>query len=89
MVAKAPGSHYTALKPDYSSQLHLINCQMERRFPSVYKVPVSMTKLEFSKSHSPICMDEKRIQLLDEILDIFVMENGTVLYAYGQSLPLQ
>lgn len=86
MVAVAQGPRSDGFLPDFDSPFHLINCQMKRRFAAVYNVPVSKNKLMYSKSKSPIRVEEKSIELLTEILDIFIPGDGVVMDPYAGTL---
>lgn len=86
LIAKAPGLHPERFKPEYSSPFHLVNCSLKRRFSAIYNVPVPRSKLTYPNSKSPIRVEEKSVDLLAEILDLFVPEEGSVLDPYAGTL---
>lgn len=86
LLARAPGLHPTGFKPDFNGPFHLVNCLLPRRYSAIYNVPVSKTKLTLPNSKSPIRTSEKSVQLITELLDLFMPENGVVLDAYAGTM---
>ena len=88
IVARLSGSHPDSFNPDFSSSFNLINCNWSKRASIVTNVDVPKNKLCYEKSRKPVRVSEKPIDLLAEIIDLFVPPYGTVMDLFGGTLTL-
>ncbi len=90
IVARLPGAHPDGFNPNFNSNFNLIECNWSRRASIVTNVEMPKNKLCFPKSRKPVRVSEKPINLLAEIIDLFVPPYGTTmdLFAGTMTLPI-
>ncbi len=79
IVARLPGAHPDGFNPNFSSNFNLIECNWSRRASIVTNVDLPKNKLCFPNSRKPVRVSEKSVNLLAEIIDLFVPPYGTTM----------
>lgn len=90
IVARLPGSHPDGFNPNFNSNFNLIECNWSRRASIITNVELPKNKLCYPKTRKPVRVSEKPINLLAEIIDLFVPPYGTTmdLFAGSMTLPI-
>ncbi len=88
IIARLPGAHPDGFNPNFYSNFNLIECSWLRCASIVTNVDLPKNKLCYPKSRKPVRTSEKPINLLAEIIDLFVPNYGTTLDLFGGTLTL-
>ncbi len=88
VVARLPGAHPDGFNPNFNTNFNLIECSWSRRTSIVTNVDVPRNRLCYPNSRKPVRMSEKPINLLAEIIDLFVPAYGTVMDLFGGTFTL-
>ncbi len=89
-IPRLPGKHPDGFNPDFKSNYNLIECNWTKRAPIITNVDQPTNKLCFPKSRKPVRVSEKSVNVLAEIIDLYVPPYGTVidLFAGTMTLPI-
>ncbi len=88
VVARLQGTHPEGFNPKFNTKFNLINCEWSRRSSIVTNVNFPASRLCHPGSRKPFRMSEKPIELLAEIVDLFVPAYGTTLDPFAGTLTL-
>ncbi len=88
IVARVPGLHPDGFNPDFDSSFHNIKCNWKRRTSVITNVEMPKNRLCHPGTRKPFRMSEKSVDLLIEIIDLFVPPYGTAIDVYAGTLTL-
>ncbi len=88
VVARMPGTHPEEFNPNFNTSFNLIECNLLRRASIVTNVDLPKNRLLQPNTRKPFRMSEKPVNLLAEIIDLFVPHYGSVIDLFGGTFTL-
>lgn len=83
LLARAPGDHPKNFTPDFDSAFHQLPITGKRRSTILQNIPYVKNKLTFHNTRMPVCLTEKNVDLIHELVDLFCPIQGSVLDPFG------
>ncbi len=88
IVSRLPGVHPSGFNPNFGTHFHHIQCNWTRRTSIVTNVKLPKNRLCHTGTRKPVRISEKPIDLLVEIIDLFVPPYGSAIDIYGGTFTL-
>lgn len=83
LLARAPGHHPKQFVPDFDSAFHQLPITGTRRSMVLHNIPYVKNKVTFQNTRMPVCLTEKNVDLIHELVDLFSPIQGSVLDPFG------
>ncbi len=88
VVARLHGVHPDGFNPNFNSSYNLIRCDRFRSSSIVTNVELPKNRLCYPNTRKPLRLSEKPVNLMSEILDLFVPAYGSAVDLFGGTLTL-
>lgn len=86
LVFKSAGDHPDGFTPDFASPFQTLCPGRLRRWNAIVNVPVTRNKLTHPQSRSPVRVEEKNVNLLTELMDLYSPPGSRGLDVYAGTL---
>ena len=86
VIVRNPGGDSTSFKPSYKSKFIYVNSTNDRRLSAMWNIPQPKSTLKKGKSRVPHNPNELSVNMLCELIDLFVPPSGNLIDPYGGTI---